>query len=199
MSTDLPIANNNDNTPETPSTSNETNMYGQGLPLPCAPPALSRPHETPSMANEDNNATLDPTTPTDFTLTSRQQRVLNYLARRRMRSARITKRQTYADLLETQHNNDKPVPDPLTPAPTTPESSANQHEAPFLLPEEDEQLSIEVLAESTQPLYGTPIPEMFIVPADNDLTSLGIFGETTQPLKETPIAISAPAAPLAGA
>src|SRR5207248_3365466 len=107
MSTDLPIANNNDNTPGPPSTSNETNMYGQGLPLPCAPPALSRPHETPSMANEDNNATLDPTTPTDFTLTSRQQRVLNYLARRRMRSARITKRQTYADLLETQHNNDK--------------------------------------------------------------------------------------------
>ena len=135
MSTDLPIANNNDNTPETPST-----------------------------ANGDNNATLDPTTPTDFTLTSRQQRVLNYLARRRMRSARITKRQTYADLLETQHNNDKPAPDPLTPAPTTPESSAyleqNETSAEPLWSPWNAGLTRDILTShaATQPLKETPIP-----------------------------------------
>jgi len=189
MSADLPNANNNDNNDNNDNTA-----------------------ETSPMANGDNNAALDPVTPTDITLTRQQQRVLNYLARRRMRNAHITKRQTYADLMETRHNNNEPTPNPHTLPPITHETpipdeplpspselvtldgewvdpsddplwspwnagltrdilkshANNQHEAPFLLPEEDERPS-----------------------------ALGIFSANTQPLKETPIPIPAEA-PLAG-
>jgi membrane peptidoglycan carboxypeptidase len=189
MSADLPTANNNDNNDNNDNTA-----------------------ETSPMANGDNNAALDPVTPTDITLTRQQQRVLNYLARRRMRNAHITKRQTYADLMETRHNNNEPTPNPHTLPPITHETpipdeplpspselvtldgewvdpsddplwspwnagltrdilkshANNQHEAPFLLPEEDERPS-----------------------------ALGIFSANTQPLKETPIPIPAEA-PLAG-
>src|SRR5438874_1595209 len=51
-------------------------------------PALSR--EKPAL--EINRDIADPITPPDIFLTPRQQRVLRYLARRRMRNARIVKR-----------------------------------------------------------------------------------------------------------
>jgi len=99
MPADPPISNNNNqNTDETTDLpgSNSVNIS-----------------ETPSTAKGDNNPDSDSTTSTDITLTLRQQRALAYLARRRMRKARITKRQTYADIIEATHNNDnEPTPDP---------------------------------------------------------------------------------------
>ena len=49
--------------------------------------------DTPSL-EANNRSTADPITPSDITLTPRQQRVLRYLARRGMRNARIIKRPT---------------------------------------------------------------------------------------------------------
>jgi len=99
MPADPPISNNNNkNTDETTDLpgSNSLNIS-----------------ETPSIAKGDNNLDSDSTTSTDITLTLRQQRALAYLARRRMRKARITIRQTYADIIEATHNNDnEPTPDP---------------------------------------------------------------------------------------
>ena len=92
MAAVLPSTNNNDNTTTTPDAS-------------LSNPTLSP--ETPSMTDGQNTAQVNPTTPTDSTHTPRQQRVLRYLARRGMRNARITKRQTYADLMETRYNNHK--------------------------------------------------------------------------------------------
>ena len=98
MPADLPLANNNDNTDEITDLAESTSITI---------------NETPSVADDENYPDSDPTTPANITLTSRQQRVLAYLARRRMRHARITKRQTYADIVETMHNSDdEPTPDP---------------------------------------------------------------------------------------
>ncbi|GAC1349957.1 MAG: hypothetical protein NVSMB27_27950 [Ktedonobacteraceae bacterium] len=119
MSSDLPIANSTSVSPETPETLetlgitdiSDSNAIDIG--------------ETPSTATADNEPTSDPGTPapTELTLTPRQQRALTYLARRRMRSARITKRQTYADIIEATHKaHVKPIPDPITPPPTTTDS-----------------------------------------------------------------------------
>ena len=143
--------------------------------------------EIPSIANGDNSPDSDSTTSTDITLTPRQQRVLAYLARRRMRSARITKRQTYADIIETTHNNDgEPTPDSHTPIPTTNETldlhekdndASSDHgrgdplRSPSLTPLSPEPLhspwnsglTRDILKrqksnESAQTLHGTPIP-----------------------------------------
>ncbi len=87
--------------------------------------------------------------PSEFTLTMRQQRALTYLARRKMRGARITRRRSYADLIETARN--KPAPDPITPLPP-----AQTMPNPDVTAAVTQPLSDDVVI--TQPLPEKPIP-----------------------------------------
>ena len=69
--------------------------------------ALGVIHSSPTPdekkpALETNRNIADPITPTGIILTPRQQRVLRYLARRRMRNARIIKRQ-HTITLQSKH------------------------------------------------------------------------------------------------
>ena len=137
MPVDPPIANNDDETPENEEfqptaplaplvapiqdsaiEESEKATHGDGSPGPTTNPAL-----TPR---------IDPVTPTDVKLTPRQQRVLHYLARRRMRHARITQRQSHSNKSEVEMEDLEPTPQketiitpkhvtPITPiAPVTP-------------------------------------------------------------------------------
>ena len=137
MPVDPPIANNDDETPENEEfqptaplaplvapiqdsaiEESEKATHGDGSPGPTTNPAL-----TPR---------IDPVTPTDVKLTPRQQRVLHYLARRRMRHARITQRQSHSNKSEVELEDLEPTPQketiitpkhvtPITPiAPVTP-------------------------------------------------------------------------------
>ncbi len=137
MPVDPPIANNDDETPENEGfqptaplaplvapiqdsaiEESEKATHGDGSPGPTTNPAL-----TPR---------IDPVTPTDVKLTPRQQRVLHYLARRRMRHARITQRQSHSNKSEVELEDLEPTPQketiitpkhvtPITPiAPVTP-------------------------------------------------------------------------------
>ncbi|HEY6411349.1 MAG TPA: hypothetical protein VIY29_28140, partial [Ktedonobacteraceae bacterium] len=124
MSSDLPIANSNSVSPETPETLDTLDTL-ETTDISASNSTII--DETPSTADEDNELTLDHDTPApaDITLTLRQQRALNYLARRRMRGARITKRQTYADIIEATHNtNGEPIPNPITSTTTDPDTPA---------------------------------------------------------------------------
>src|SRR5579859_4364402 len=119
MSSDLPIANSTSVSPETPETLDTLDTLGV---IDISDSNSIDIGETPSTATADNEPTSDPyiPAPTELTLTPRQHRALTYLARRRMRSARITKRQTYADIIEATHKaHGKPKADPITPLPTT--------------------------------------------------------------------------------
>ena len=62
------------------------------------------------MEELNNSPATDPTTPTDISLTARQQRVLHYLARRRMRNPRITPRPTP---IPSPTPNPTPIPEPM--------------------------------------------------------------------------------------
>jgi membrane peptidoglycan carboxypeptidase len=135
MSAEPPIDNNN-------------NMDGTTDTPPSDP--IIMPKTSPT-ADVDGHPTSDPITPapSEFTLTIRQQRALTYLARRKMRSARITKRQTYADLIETTHN--KSAPDPITPLLPTQTTPNPDETASVTQPQPDDD-------EITQPLQEKPIP-----------------------------------------
>src|SRR5947209_1549234 len=213
MPADLPIAGNNDNTGET-----------AGIPVSRSDPVAM--HGTPAVTDAKSNAILDPDTPAGITLSPRQQRALNYLARRHMRNANIAKRQTYADLLETKYNAQRESsPDPHTPLPLPRDeeiqpdqplfspwnggltrdilkhNNNNKHDDPATLQEEDEQPSIEVLAESAQAFFETPLSEIIILPTLDELALLADFPEITQrtqPLIEKPIPASTVKAPGAG-
>ena len=74
---------------------------------------------------------------------------MTYLARRKMRSARITKRRSYADLIETTHN--KPAPDPITPLPPTQTTPDPDETAAVIHLRPDDDII-------TQPLPEKPIP-----------------------------------------
>ncbi len=204
MPADLPISGNNDNTGET-----------VGIPGSGSDPVAM--HTTPVVADEENNATSDPDTQTGIILSPRQQRALNYLARRHMRNANIAKRQTYADMLETRYNEQRESSsDPRTPIPHPRDeeieldqplfspwnggptrdilkhNNNNKHDDPVTLQEEDEQPSIEMLAEDTQGFFETPLSEIIILPTLDELALLTDFPESTrptQPLIEKPTSI----------
>src|ERR1700676_4658873 len=97
MPTDQPIANNNhDDAKRRPNHHDDTaHKIHTVLQNPPSPLDLQ-------VEELDSNPALDPTTPTDIRLTDRQQRVLHYLARRRMRNPRITPRPTST-----------PIPEPM--------------------------------------------------------------------------------------
>src|SRR5438552_2292597 len=208
MPANLPIDGNNDDT-------------GEAAGIAGSDPIAM--HATPAVAGEGNNATSDPDTQTGIILSHRQQRALNYLARRHMRNANIAKRQTYADLLETRYNEQRESSsDPLTPIPHARDeeieldqplfspwnggptrdilkhNNNNKHDDPATLQEEDEQPSIEVLAEDTQGFFETPLSEIIILPTLDELALLADFPEITQrtqPLIEKPIPASTVKAP----
>ncbi len=193
MPADPPIANNNQKTDDTTDLAESVSITI---------------NETPSIADDENYPDSEPTTPADITLTPRQQRALAYLARRRMRSARITKRQTYADIVETMHNNDdEPTPDPLTPIPTThnpdtpppqtnetPDPHENNDNSPSDHGRDDLLRSpLDGDIDEYQPLYS---------PWNSGLTRDILkhrqsAAASTQPLRETPIPVTSVAAPLA--
>ena len=77
------------------------------------------------------SVTPDPVTPTDVMLTPRQQRVLHYLARRRMRNAHISKRATPTTPTTVSHSdsNFDPQAAPLL-TPTGPDASQDNRQAP---------------------------------------------------------------------
>ena len=66
----------------------------------------------------------DPVTPTDVELSPRQQRVLRYLARRRMRNAHISKRTTPATPATVSHSDSNFEPTVTSATPTTPTTPA---------------------------------------------------------------------------
>src|SRR6266571_3518436 len=140
--------------------------------------ALGAIHSSPTPSGkkpalETNRNIADPITPTGIILTPRQQRVLRYLARRRMRNARIIKRPTYdSTAIEA------PVP---APARTTPIPE------PVDAPGESEQSLIDVPSISTQTLHTTSLPEAIIVPGEAKQLPEEVFLTSTQPLHTPPI------------
>src|SRR3989440_11749019 len=117
--------------------------------------ALGAIHSSPTPgekkpALETNRNIVDPITPTGIILTPRQQRVLSYLARRRMRNARIIKRPTYDN---TAIEAPVPAPARTTPIPEPVDAPA-------------EQSLIDVPSISTQTLHTTSLPEAIIVPGE---------------------------------
>src|ERR1051326_1646762 len=114
----------------------------------------------------NNMSTADPITSSDITLTPRQQRVLRYLARRRMRNAYIIKRSTH----------DKRVIKSLAPVRATPIPETID------APGQAEQSLIDVSSASTQPLHATSRPETIIAPGEAEQLPTEIFLTGTQPL-----------------
>src|SRR5438876_7716954 len=138
--------------------------------------ATLHPAPTPSRkkpALEAKGDIVDPITPTGIILTPRQRRVLRYLARRRMRNARIIKRPTYDN---TAIEAPVPAPTRTTPIPE-----------PVDAPGEAEQSLIDVPSISTQTLHTTSLPEAIIVPGEAEQLPEEVFLTSTQPLHTPPI------------
>src|SRR6266581_4005240 len=159
--------------------------------------ALGAIHSSPTPSGkkpalETNRNIADPITPTGIILTPRQQRVLRYLARRRMRNARIIKRPTY-DNTAIEAPVPAPartmsIPEPVdapgelpAPARTTPIPE------PVDAPGESEQSLIDVPSISTQTLHTTSLPEAIIVPGEAKQLPEEVFLTSTQPLHTPPI------------
>src|SRR5205085_4946180 len=114
---------------------------------------LSR--EKPAL--EINRDIADPITPPDIFLTPRQQRVLRYLARRRMRNARIIKRSTHDRAVRETSLHAKTQPLRLAPAPTASTMTHNQGvtHAPITPVPAGEPIASSVAASA----HTIPIPE----------------------------------------
>lgn len=124
----------------------------------------------PSLEANDTS-TADPITSSDITLTPRQQRVLRYLARRRMRNAHIIKRSTH----------DKRVIKALssvraTPIPETVGASGLAEQSP-----------IDVSSASTQPLHETSRPGTIIAPGQAEQLPTEVLLRGSQPLDLPPM------------
>ena len=117
-------------------------------------PTLSR--EKPAL--EIDRDIADPITPTDIILTPRQQRVLRYLARRRMRNARIIKRSTHDNALKETSLNTETQPVHLVPEPAPATMTDNQGVtyAPITPVPADEPIAPPVPA----PVHTIPMPEL---------------------------------------
>ena len=117
-------------------------------------PTLSR--EKPAL--EIDRDIADPITPTDIILTPRQQRVLRYLARRRMRNARIIKRSTHDNALKETSLNTETQPVHLVPEPAPATMTDNQGVtyAPITPVPADEPIASPVPA----PAHTIPMPEL---------------------------------------
>src|SRR2546421_19051 len=134
----------------------------------------SRPtpgEKKPALEADRNIA--DPITPAGIILTPRQQRVLRYLARRRMRNARIIKRPTYDN---TAIEAPVPAPAHTTPIPEPVDALG-----------EAEQSLIDVPSISTQTLHTTSLPEAIIVPGEAKQLPEEVFLTSTQPLHTLPV------------
>ena len=160
----------------------------------------------------------DPLTPKDIKLTARQQRVLHYLARRRMRNARITtRRPTSGDLATT-------APDEETQPPIEEGTSSRrgggwvdgrreeEGRGRLRRPGVDESFDEEERTRATgvdesedhspwdgatAPLPDDPvtlIEEAAILPAEVETFPAEIYAESTQPLRNTPIPVEIPLA-----
>src|SRR5580700_4205799 len=116
--------------------------------------------EEPSMSDDENSATSNTEeSPTleDLQLTARQQRVLHYLARRRMRNARIVKRSPHENgeyREEHQENEENEQPEEDNGATTDDRAEAEG----FTLPTAPLIAEIDVAEEETQPLKEESVP-----------------------------------------
>jgi hypothetical protein len=115
---------------------------------------LSR--EKPAL--EINRDIADPITPTDIILTPRQQRALRYLARRRMRNARIIKRSTHDMAVKeaSLHAETQPIHLAPEPAPGTMTDNQGVTYAPITPVPADEPVVSPVPA----PAHTLPMPEL---------------------------------------
>src|SRR5579859_7997231 len=85
------------------------------------------PADRPGFNNNEEEGVVAAQTPPVVELTARQQRVLHYLARRRMRNARIIRRPTYGSIVE-----EAPAEEARTiRTPPEAETIANDHEAAY--------------------------------------------------------------------
>src|SRR5205807_9015069 len=109
-------------------------------------------------ALEINRDIADPITPTDIILTPRQQRALRYLARRRMRNARIIKRSTHDMALKeaSLHAETQPIHLAPEPAPATMTDNQGVTYAPITPVPADEPVVSPVPA----PAHTLPMPEL---------------------------------------
>src|SRR6266571_2156146 len=174
------IFNNNDDNDEIMGTLPPVPLFAEPTvdTIPTADKWSGTIHSNPPLSREKpaleiNRDIADPITPTDIILTPRQQRVLRYLARRRMRNARIIKRSTYDS---TAIEAPVPAPTRTTPIPE-----------PVDAPGEAEQSLIDVPSISTQTLHTTSLPEAIIVPGEAEQLPEEIFLKSTQPLHTPPI------------
>jgi len=111
------IFNNNDDNDEIMGTLPPVPLFAEPTvdTIPTADKWSGTIHSNPPLSREKlaleiNRDIADPITPTDIILTPRQQRVLRYLARRRMRNARIIKRSTYDNALKETSLNAETQP-----------------------------------------------------------------------------------------
>ncbi len=110
MPTDHPFtdSNNHDNATRKRNQHDDTTCEIQ------AAAAKTQGFSDQQVEKPDSSPALDPTAPTDIRLTARQQRVLHYLARRRMRNPRITPRPTPIPIPTPMAATEEvePTPDP---------------------------------------------------------------------------------------
>ncbi|HLQ30561.1 MAG TPA: hypothetical protein VK140_15115, partial [Ktedonobacteraceae bacterium] len=155
----------------------------------------------------------DPLTPKDIKLTARQQRVLHYLARRRMRNARITTRRPTSGDLATTAPDEETQP-PIEEGTSSRRGGGGWEEGRGRLRrpgvdesfDEEERTRATGVDESedhspwdgaTAPLPDDPvtlIEEAAILPAEVETFPAEIYAESTQPLRNTPIPVEIPLA-----
>src|SRR6266516_3244090 len=143
-------------------------------------------HPAPTLrrkkpALETNRDIADPITPTEIILTPRQQRVLRYLARRRMRNARIIKR--YDNAVEETSLNAETRPAHLAPGPAVGTKTNHQGAAPVPITPLPANEPIE--APVPAPIHTTPIPEPIDEPGEAEQSLIDVPSVSTQALHTT--------------
>src|SRR2546425_5659165 len=129
------IFNNNDDNDEIMGTLPPVPLFAEPAvdTIPTADKWSGTIHSSPTLSREKpaleaKGDIADPITPTEIILTPRQQRVLRYLARRRMRNARIIKR--YDNAVEETSLNAETRPAHLAPGPAVGTKTNHQGAAP---------------------------------------------------------------------